>query len=103
MPYLSYEQIATTAAIKTVSDLTVPVKATHVELQASGQHCSYTMDGSTNPTQTKGMFLLTTQEPKLFLIKDIRNIRFIRGGKSSPHDASGDGLLNIHYYGGRDV
>ncbi len=95
--YLNFEQIATTATVKTVDDLTIPARATHAELQASGQNASYMCDvGSPNPTQTRGMFLLTTSDPKLFLIEDIRRLRFVRA-------AGSDGMLNVHYLGGRDV
>lgn len=90
--YLSYQQVAATASEKDVDDLTIPDTTTHVELQASSQHVSYTMDNSTTPTQTAGMFLLTTSDPKLFLIEDVRRIKFVRG-------AGSDGNLNLHYLG----
>jgi len=96
MAYLSFEQVTATSSVKDSSDLTIPVKATHAELQASGNNVAYTMDGSTDPTVSSGMTLVTTNAPKLFLIEDIRNIRFIRFGGS-------DGNLNIHYLAGRDV
>lgn len=94
--YLGFEQVAATNAVKTVSDLTIPASVTMAELQASGQDVRYTMDNTTNPTQTSGMVLLTTSEPKLFLVQDIRRIQFIRG-------AGIDGNLNIHYAAGRDI
>lgn len=95
MSYLSFEQVAATNAVKTVSDLTIPGKSTSVELQSSGQNVSYTMDG-TEPTQTVGMFLLITEPPKTFLIEDIQNIKFTRA-------AGSDGSLNLHYFAGRDI
>ena len=91
--FLLYEQEAATAVVKTAANLAVPVAATHVELQASANHVSYTMDATTNPTQTAGMFLLTTERPQMFLAEDVRRIRFVRG-------AAGDGALNCHYYSG---
>lgn len=94
--FLSYQQVAATAAVKTVADLTVPAKATHVELQATTQPICFTMDNVTNPTQTSGMVLLTTEGPRLFLIEDLRRIRFCRG-------AGSDGNLNLHYLAGRDI
>jgi len=96
MAYLSYEQIAVSNAVLDVGDLTVPARATHAELQADTSNVRYTMDGATDPTTTSGMLLLTTSDPKLFLIRDVRNIRFIRNGGV-------DGRLNIHYSAGRDV
>jgi hypothetical protein len=89
--FLSFEQVAATASVKTVSALTVPAGAAHVEIQATVQNVSYTMDDSTDPTQTAGMFLLTTHGPKLFHAEDVRRIRFVRA-------AGSDGALNLHYY-----
>jgi len=94
--YLSFEQVVATDEVKSILHLTIPARATHAELQASAQNVSYTMDNATNPTQTVGMFFLTTAEPKLFLIEDVRRIRFVRG-------AGSNGALNLHYLAGRDV
>jgi hypothetical protein len=94
--YVGYEQVTATAATKTVNDLTVPSNATHAELQADTQNVRYTMDNSSGPSQTVGMVLVTTHAPKLFLIEDIRRIRFQRG-------AGSDGVLNVHYISGRNV
>jgi len=94
--YLSHEQVAATAAVKDVDDLTVPAKATHAELQADTSDIRYTMDNATDPTQTSGMILLTTEDPMLFLIEDINRIRFTRGSGSN-------GNLNVHYVAGRDI
>jgi hypothetical protein len=101
MAFLSFESVATTVAVKTVAALTVPANATHASLQARTQPCSYTMDGSTDPTQTAGMQLGVdaagmANPPEEFLIEDVRNIRFMRG-------VGADGLLNIHYFAGRNV
>jgi hypothetical protein len=96
MAYLSYEQVAVSNAVKDVDDLTVPAEATHAELQADTNAIRYTMDGATAPTTSSGMLLLTTSDPKLFLIEDIKNIKVIRNGAS-------DGNLNVHYCAGRDV
>ena len=96
MSYLSYEQVAVSNVVLTAAALTIPAAATHVELQASGNNIGYTMDGATDPTDGangSGMILLTTAEPKLFLVEDLRNIRFVR-------HAAGDGNLNVHYYAG---
>ena len=94
--FLGYEQVTAGAAAKDVDDLTIPAGATHAQLQASGQSVSYTMDGTTVPTQTAGMFLLVAAPPQDFTIDDILRIKFVRG-------AGSDGQLNIHYFGGRDV
>lgn len=96
MAYLSFQQVTADNTVDSIAELTVPVNATHVELQASGNHVSYTMDGSTNPTQTAGMFLLTTESPKTFLIEDVKNIKYTRG-------AGSDGSLNLHYFAGRSI
>lgn len=94
--YLNYQQVASTDAVQTVAALTVPARATHAELQADTNNVRYTMDNATDPDQLVGMVLLVTSEPKLFLIDDIRRIRFHRG-------AAANGNLNIHYFAGRDV
>lgn len=94
--YIGFQQVASGASVKTVSDLTVPAKATHVEIQADTQAVRYTMDNSTDPTSSVGMLFLTTEGPKSFLIDDLRRIRFIQGG-------GGAGNLNFHYFAGRDV
>lgn len=92
--YLAFTQVASSGAVKTVADLgTIPGNATHAELQSDTQDIRYTMDGETDPTSTSGMLLVTTHEPKTFLIDDVRNIRFTQG-------AGGAGKLNIHYFGG---
>lgn len=94
--YLGFQSVASDGTVKTVSSFTVPAKATHAELQAVTQAISYTMDDSSNPTATAGMQLLTTEGPKTFLIEDFIRIRFTQG-------AGGAGLLNVHYFAGRDV
>lgn len=93
--YLSFQRVASGASAKTVADLTVPAKATHAELQADTQSIRYTMDG-TAPASDSGMSLLTTSDPKTFLIEDVKRIKFIQG-------AGGAGGLNIHYFAGRDI
>ncbi len=94
MPYLSHERIIATGAVKNDTAFNIPDIATHVELQALVQPVNYTMDGSSNPNATTdGMSLLITEPPKLFLIQDLKNIRFTRG-------AGSDGNLNLHYIGG---
>jgi len=96
MAYLSYEQVAVSNAVLDAGSLTVPANATMAELQSDTSNVRYTMDGATDPTTTSGMLLLTTSDPKLFLIEDVYNIRFIR-------DGGADAELNIHYAAGRDV
>lgn len=90
MAYIGFEQVTVTNNVRDVNNLT-PGAATQVELQADTAHIRYTMDGSTNPTESSGMLLLTTAEPKLFGITDLKNIKFIRN--------SGSPLLNVHYLG----
>lgn len=94
--YLNHEQIVADGTVKTVSELTVPAKATHAELQADSSDIRYTMDALNAPTQVAGMVLSTVAEPKLFLIEDIKRINFTRGSGSN-------GNLNVHYIAGRDV
>ena len=73
-----------------MANLTIPAETVGAMIQADAQHVRYTMDGTADPTVSKGMQLLTTQPPEFFRIEDILNIRFIRG-------AGSDGQLNIHY------
>ena len=93
--YLSFQRVASSSSVKTVTDLTVPAKATHAEIQADTQAVRYTMDG-TNPASGSGMLFLTTSDPKQFLIEDVRKLKFIQG-------AGGAGAVNIHYFAGRDI
>ncbi len=94
--YLSYEQVAATNVVKTAAALTIPANATMVELQSDTQDVRYTMDNTTDPTQTSGMILLVSLPENTFLIEDLKRIRFVRG-------AGTDANLNIHYAAGRDV
>lgn len=95
MIYVGFERVASSAAVKTVSNLTVPANATGVEIQADTNNVRYTMDG-TDPTTTSGMLFLTTSEPKFFGIDALRAIKFIENNV-------GAGGLNFHYHAGRDV
>lgn len=92
----SFQRVASDGTVKTVSSLTIPAKATHAELQADTQSIKYTMDNTTDPSSTVGMTFQTADVPKLFVIDDVRRIRFTQG-------AGGAGALNFHYFGGRDV
>ena len=94
--YLLHENIAATATVKDASALSIPAKATQAELQADTSDIRYTMDDLSYPTEFSGMVLLTTEDPKLFLIEDIQRIRFVRG-------SADDGNLNVHYIAGRDI
>lgn len=94
--FIGYERITVSAAVLTASNLTIPARAQWAELQAETNDVRYTMDGSTDPTTTSGMVLPAGAAPKLFLIEDVRRIRFIRSGAS-------DSVLNVHYGTGRDV
>lgn len=96
MPYLSFERVASDGTVKTVSDLSVPANATRCEIQADTQDVRYTMDGATDPAADSGMLFLTVEEPKQFMIEDVKNIKFTQG-------AGGAGALNFHYFAGRDV
>ncbi len=96
MAYVGFQQVAVSNVVKTVAALTVPAKATGVEIQADTAPIRYTMDG-TDPTTTAGMiFLITTVEPKYFEIDTLKLIKFIRSGAV-------DGNLNFHYHAGRNV
>lgn len=92
----TFQRVASSAAVKTVADITVPPKATSVEIQADTQAVRYTMDDETDPTSTLGMLFLTTEGPKEFLIEDLQRIRFTQG-------AGGAGALNFHFIAGRDI
>ncbi|KKM08381.1 hypothetical protein LCGC14_1724340 [marine sediment metagenome] len=94
--YLSYEQVAATNVVKTVVALTVPGNATMVELQADTQDVRFTMDDTTDPTQTSGMIMLVSLPKNMYLIEDLQRIRFVRG-------AGTDANLNLHYSAGRDI
>ena len=94
--YIGFQSVASDGTVKTVADFTVPAKATHVEVQAVTQAVSYTMDDATDPTATAGMLFLTTEGPKTFLVEDFNRIKFTQG-------AGGAGLLNVHWFAGRDV
>jgi len=93
--YVGYQQIGVTNAVFTAADLTIPANAHGAELQADGQNVRYIMDDARGPTNTIGMLLLTTSDPKYFSIEDIRRIRFTRAAVGA--------VLNIHYVAGRDV
>ena len=97
MTYIGCQRIVANATVRTLADLTVPARTTHVEIQADGNNIRYTMDNATPAGPTGGMIFLTTQPPKLFLIDDLRRIRFAWA-------AAGAGAhLNLHYITGRDV
>ena len=95
MSFLSFEQIATDATVKDVTDLTIPANATHAEIQADTNDVRYTMDGSV-PSSSVGMLLVVGLKPKTFVIDDVREIQFIQG-------SGGAGNINLHYFAGRDV
>ena len=96
MAFLLYEQESATATAKTVSDLSIPARATDAQLQADTQDIRYTMDDATTPTLTSGNVLKAGLAPETFLVEDVKNIRFVRG-------AGSNGVLNVHWFGGRDV
>jgi hypothetical protein len=92
--YLGYERVDATATVKTASNLTIPAGATHAELMSDSAAVLYTMDNATDPNTAlpRGMILRTTDPPKLFVIDDIRRIRFVGTPALSG--------LNLHYLGG---
>lgn len=94
--FLSFQQVASTNAVQNSTALTIPGKATGVELQADTNNIRFTMDNTTDPSSSSGMLLLTTEPPRAFGIDDLRRIRFIQ-------NAVGAGKLNIHYFAGRDI
>ena len=89
--YVGSEQVNADNAVRDITALTPVAEATHAELQASMADVAYTMDNATNPSETSGMVFLVTEAPKLFLMEDLRRIRFIRFGNAN-------GRLNVHYY-----
>jgi len=92
--HLSFQQINPTT-VKTAADLTIPAGATHAELSASVDTIMYTMDNSTTPSATVGMAMNPYHSNKIFLIEDIKRIKFIAGGAGAK--------LNISYFAGRDI
>lgn len=93
--FIGFQQVAVSTSVLTVANLTVPAKATGVELQADTAGVRYTMDG-TAPSTTSGMILLSTEPPRFFEIVDLNRIKFIRSGGA-------DAKLNVHYQAGRDI
>lgn len=85
-----YESITADSSVQQGSALSIPNGAIGAELAASDQDIRYTMDGSTDPSETSGMLLSTSHNPKIFGISDVINIRFTRGGGT-------DGTLHVHY------
>ena len=96
--HIGYEQIVVDGSVKTKDELDAALiaGATHAELQAETQPVRYTMDDSTEPAAATGMLLLVAHEPKSFLIEDIARIKFTQS-------AGGAAVLNIHYFGGREI
>ena len=94
--YLKFESVAVAAAVLDIDDLSPDASATHVELQSTVGSVRYTMDGTTAPTITTGMLLTLNAEPKLFLIQDLKRMKFIR-------EAAVTATLGVHYIGGRDI
>lgn len=102
MPFLGFEQVAATAVVKDIADLTVPSRCDRVMIQADTQNVRYIMIPPANrpPTsalaQGVGMVFVVGLAPEEFLVEDLKNIQFTRG-------AGSDGNLNIHYYAGRNI
>jgi hypothetical protein len=104
--FIGFEQKTVSNVVLTASDFTIPANATFVVIQTTGEDVRYTMDDSTNPTATLGMFFhsehagppagTASPEPYFFLIEDFLRIRMIRG-------AASDAVINLHYGVGRDV
>ena len=100
MPFLGYEQITVAAIPLDRSDLTIPTRTDRVVVQAESQDVRYMMvpegEGARTPTQSLGMVFVAGLAPEEFLFEDFRHITFVRG-------AGSDGILNIHYYTGRNI
>lgn len=96
--FLSYQRVDATATVKTAADLTIPAKATHVELQADGGDVLYTMDDTTSPSTAApaGMRLQNGLRPETFLIEDLKRIKFVG-------EAATGSALSLHYFAGRDI
>ena len=95
--FIGFQAVAATSTLKNVGSLTIPAGATGAQIQSETAPVRFTMDGSSfNPTSTVGMLLKLTDMPREYLIEDIRRIRFCRDGSS-------DGVLNIHYFAGRNI
>lgn len=91
--FIGFNSVVVGTSVLGSSDIEVPATATHAELQAdrasSATGVRYTMNG-TDPTTTSGMCFLPAHEPKLFLIADLKRMRFVQDGTVSTR-------LNIHY------
>lgn len=94
MKQLGYKQLTGLSSVKTLADVTdgIPSGSTWVLLQAETQNIRWTDDGSTTPTSTVGMILLTTTGPYLYSIgSKLTNLKFI--------EAAASAKLNITFYG----
>lgn len=100
--YLGYQRINVTAAVKTVSVLTIPMGTTHVEIVAEVGSVRYTMDNVTVPSAAlpSGMVFKITDPPKSFLVEDLMRIQFCSDIQA---DALANEALNFHYFGGRSI
>jgi hypothetical protein len=96
MPFSSYGYAEATTTVKTIAAVTVPGEALWCEIQAEGNAIRYTLDGSTNPTATSGMRLLTTSAPTQLAIETVRNIRFRCEGTTTA-------ILHFHWVVGRAI
>lgn len=96
MAIIDHDHAVATSTAKTIVNLTVPLGATGAELQCTTQTIRYTLDGKRVATAAIGFLMTPTMPPKEFLLEDIRNISFIRGGGS-------DAELQIHWFGGREI
>lgn len=96
--FLGYQQFDVLSEVRTYANLTVPSKHLGgVMLQAETGNVRYTMDDTTDPTNSTGMLLIAGNPPEQFLMDDLKRIRFIRSAGSAT------AKLNIHYFGGRDI
>ena len=89
--YVDFQSVDTDGTVQDSDEFDDVVDARYVELQASGNHIAYTMDGETDPSETIGMRLLTTSDPKTFAIEDFNNIKFLQ--------LTGASQLNAHFIG----
>jgi len=96
MPWNLYQYVDATGVVKTVSNFTVPIEAYWCEMQSETNHIRYTLDGTTNPTTSSGMLLLTTKDPIRITAEQARKLRFIR-------DGAADAVLHLHWGAGRIV
>ena len=95
---LGYQQVATTDTVQTASAFTIPTGTNHVMVQADQENARFTLDGDVPTAGATGNGELLTEglAPIQIAVENFNNIKFVRA-------AGSNGVLNVHYYGGRAI